>query len=251
MPDLADLFGLHGRTAIITGPTKGIGLATAELFYVAGAKLVLADKDVDACDRLAQKLDGVSIPTDVSEPRALEKLAREAPLADVLVCNAGIPGPLVPMHEMREQDWQRLLAINLDHPLRLSSLIAPGMAELKRGSIILLSSIAGFRGNARLGHYGLTKAALSQLARNLAVEWGASGVRANAIAPGLIETEWAGAVLSNPDASERRLGLTPLRRAGSVGEIAATALFLASDAAGFITGQTIIADGGTLITDGN
>ena len=97
----------------------------------------------------------------------------------------------------------------------------------------------------------MTKAALAQLARNLAVEWGPSGVRANAIAPGLIATEWAGAILSSPDRAERRLGLTPLRRAGSPEEIAATALYLASDAGGFTTGQTIVVDGGTLISDGS
>jgi len=125
------------------------------------------------------------------------------------------------------------------------------MAARGRGSIVLLSSIAGLRGNAMLGHYGMTKAALAQLARNLAVEWGPSGVRANAIAPGLIATEWAGAILSSPDRAERRLGLTPLRRAGSPEEIAATALYLASDAGGFTTGQTIVVDGGTLISDGS
>lgn len=155
------------------------------------------------------------------------------------------------MHAIVEADREQLYAVNLMHPIRLTGLIAPHMAARNRGSIVLLSSIAGLRGTSRLGHYGLTKAALAQLARNLAVEWGPSGVRANAIAPGLIETEWADAILSSPERAARRLGLTPLRRPGSPEEVAATALYLASDAGGFTTGQTIVVDGGTLISDGS
>jgi NAD(P)-dependent dehydrogenase (short-subunit alcohol dehydrogenase family) len=251
MPDLTQLYGLDGRTALITGPTKGIGLETARLFHAAGAKLVLADVDGSACKSLAAELDALAVPTDVRDPDALVKLAEKAGPVDVLVCNAGIPGPVAPMHEVSDDQRLDLFATNMEHPLKLSGFIAPAMAQRGKGSIILLSSIAGLRGNARLGLYGMTKAALAQLARNLAVEWGPSGVRANAIAPGLIETEWAKAILTDPTAAERRLGMTPLRRAGMPKEIAATALFLASDAAGFITGQTIVADGGTTISDGN
>lgn len=248
-------FRLEGKTALITGPTRGIGLAIARLFAGAGARLVLADIDAPACDALAATLGAVSLPTDVSDAAALTRLADQAEAqtggVDILVCNAGIAGTPSPMHAMAESDRDTLYAVNLLHPLRLTSLIAPHMAARRRGSIVLLSSIAGLRGNAMLGHYGMTKAALAQLARNLAVEWGPSGVRANAIAPGLIETEWAGAILSSPDRAERRLGLTPLRRAGSPEEIAATALYLGSDAGGFTTGQTIVVDGGTLISDGS
>jgi len=248
-------FRLEGKTALITGPTRGIGLAIARLFAGAGARLVLADIDAPACDALAAVLGGISVPTDVGDAAALGRLAEQAESRtdgiDILICNAGIAGSAAPMHAMAESDRDTLYAVNLLHPLRLTSLIAPRMAARGRGSIVLLSSIAGLRGNAMLGHYGMTKAALAQLARNLAVEWGPFGVRANAIAPGLIETEWAGAILSSPDRAERRLGLTPLRRAGSTDEIAATALYLASDASGFTTGQTIVVDGGTLISDGS
>ena len=248
-------FRLEGKTALITGPTRGIGLAIARLFAGAGASLVLADIDAPACDALAATLGAISLPTDVSDATALARLADQAEAQtggiDILVCNAGIAGPAAPMHAMAESDRDTLYAVNLLHPLRLTGLIAPRMAARRRGSIVLLSSIAGLRGNAMLGHYGMTKAALAQLARNLAVEWGPSGIRANAIAPGLIETEWAGAILSSPDRAERRLGLTPLRRAGSPKEVAATTLYLASDAGGFTTGQTIVVDGGTLISDGS
>jgi NAD(P)-dependent dehydrogenase (short-subunit alcohol dehydrogenase family) len=248
-------FRLDGRTALITGPVRGIGLAIARLFAGAGARLVLADIDAAACDALADELRGRSIPTDVGDAAQIERLADQAEAqsggVDILVCNAGIAGRAAPMHAQDDADRARLHAINLLHPLRLTARIAPAMAARGRGSIVLMSSIAGLRGNAMLGDYGMTKAALAQLARNLAVEWGPSGVRANAIAPGLIATDWAGAILSSPERAERRLGLTPLRRAGTVAEVAATALYLASDAGGFTTGQTIVVDGGTLISDGS
>lgn len=247
-------FRLDGRTALVTGPVRGIGLAIARLFAGAGARLLLADRDGAGCDALAAELGGVSIPTDVADPAALDRLAERAEAAggvDILVCNAGIAGRPAPMHQATEAERTQLHAVNLLHPLRLANRIAPAMAARGRGSIILMSSIAGLRGNAMLGDYGMTKAALAQLARNLAVEWGPSGVRANAIAPGLIATDWVDAILSTPDRAQRRLGLTPLRRAGTVDEVAATALYLASDAGGFTTGQTIVVDGGTLISDGS
>lgn len=248
-------FRLDSRTALITGPVRGIGLAIAKLFAAAGARLVLADVDGPACDALAEELGGLSIPTDVGDAGAIESLTDDAFAqaggVDILVCNAGIAGRASAMRDLTEAERERLYAINLLHPVRLSARMAPHMAARGGGSIVLLSSIAGLRGNAMLGHYGMTKAALAQLARNLAVEWGPSGVRANAIAPGLIETEWADAILATPDRAERRLGLTPLRRPGTPAEVATTALYLASDAGGFVTGQTVVVDGGTLISDGS
>lgn len=255
MPDPATLFSLAGRTALITGPVRGIGLAMARLFAAAGARLVLVDKDADECAVLAAELGGVAHAADLSDAAAIRDLVALPDLqagVDVLVCNAGIAGTPAAMHETSEAEREALYAINLLHPLRLCNAIAPRMAEAGRGgSIILMSSLAGLRGNARLGHYAITKAALAQLARNLAVEWGPHGIRANAIAPGLIETGWAAGIIGNPDAASRRLGLTPLRRMGTPAEVAATALYLASDAGAFTTGQTIVVDGGTLITDGN
>ncbi|MEO6092560.1 MAG: glucose 1-dehydrogenase [Novosphingobium sp.] len=254
MPDVRQLFGLDGRRALITGPTRGIGLSIARLFAAAGAELILVGNDARACDDLATELGGISLPADVRDPAELARVAERGEAEggiDVLVCNAGIAGTEQLMHAASRAEREELFAINLDHPLLLSGLVAPGMARRGRGSIILLSSIAGFRGNARIGLYGMTKAALAQLARNLAVEWGPSGVRANAIAPGLIATSWAESVIGDPAAAERRLGQTPLRRIGTPEEIASAALFLASEAAGFVTGQTIVVDGGTLISDGN
>jgi NAD(P)-dependent dehydrogenase (short-subunit alcohol dehydrogenase family) len=258
--DMERLFRLDGRTALITGGAQGIGRAIAALFAGAGAHVMIADRNRDTGTHLAHSLTAQGqradfLAADLADPHALAALADTAEDVsggiDILVCNAGISGAAGPMHLMADADRDALYAVNLDHPIRLSNRLAQAMAARGRGSIILMSSLAGLRGNGGIGHYGITKAALAQLARNLAVEWGPRGVRANALAPGLIATDWAQAILSNPERTERRLGLTPLRRIGMPEEVAAAALFLASDAAGFITGQTLVVDGGTLISDGN
>lgn len=251
MSDAAGFFDLGGRRVLVTGPARGIGLAIARLFASAGAELVLADVDAGACDALTVELGATSIPTNVADRASLEKLARTCGDVDVMVCNAGIAGPPGPMNRVSDTDRERLFAVNMEHPLNLSGLIAPRMAERGSGSIVLLSSIAGLRGNGAIGLYGMTKAAVSQLARNLAVEWGPSGVRANAVAPGLVATEWAEAIIGNPEARKKRLGATPLRRVAEPEEIASVALFLACSASSFVTGQTLVVDGGTTISDGS
>lgn len=260
MSGLDRYFGLTGQVVLITGATRGIGRAMVDAFADAGATLVLASNEGEACADLAAELTGrgiaaLAVPCDVGikadlaalVTRAIDRFGR----IDVLVCNAGIAGPFGPMGEGGDDAFDDLLRVNLRHPLWLSTLVAPVMQRQGGGSIVLTASIAGLRGNKGVGLYGLTKAALMQLARNLAVEWGPSNIRANAIAPGLIGTDWASAILANPQASDRRLGLTPLRRVGEPWEVAAAALFLASPAAGFVTGHTLVVDGGTLITDGN
>ena len=143
------------------------------------------------------------------------------------------------------------MSLNLDSVVELCGLAVPHMLARGGGSIILLSSIAGMRGNKTLGSYALSKAALAQLARNLAVEFGPDGIRANALAPGFIRTELAAPLLADATFMARRMQNTPLRRVGEPEEVAGAALFLASGAGAFVTGQTIVVDGGTLITDGN
>ena len=251
MTSLERYFGLEGKVALVVGATGGIGTEISRAFAAAGARLVLSSNDEMACNILAEELGAKSHPADVRATGALDGLVEVAGAIDILVCNAGISGHFGPLGEVADEDRSEIFDINLNAALHLSGKVAPVMAARGGGSIILMSSIAGLRGTARLGLYGLTKAALAQLARNLAVEWGPQGVRANAIAPGLIRTSWADAILSSPDKSAARLGQTPLRRIGEPWEVAATALFLASPAAAFITGQTIVVDGGTLISDGN
>jgi NAD(P)-dependent dehydrogenase (short-subunit alcohol dehydrogenase family) len=244
-------FGLSGKVALIVGATGGIGTEISRAFASAGAELVLSSDDETACNVLAEELGAKSHPADVRNKAELDDLLDATGAINILVCNAGISGQFGPLGEANDEDRSEIFEINLNAALHLSSKAAPIIAARGGGSIVLMSSIAGLRGNARLGLYGLTKAALAQLARNLAVKWGPKGVRANAIAPGLIRTSWADAILNSPEKSAARLGQTPLRRIGGPWEVAATSLFLASPAAAFITGQTIVVDRGTLTSDGN
>jgi NAD(P)-dependent dehydrogenase (short-subunit alcohol dehydrogenase family) len=149
------------------------------------------------------------------------------------------------------EDWQQVMDVNLRAAVRLSARLIPGMAARGGGSVVLMSSIAGLRGNRAIGLYGLSKAALAQLARNLAVEWGPQGVRVNAVSPGLVRTPLATQLMADEAFMKRRIQATPLRRVGEPQEIAAVVLMLASPAGGFITGQNLVVDGGTTISDGS
>jgi NAD(P)-dependent dehydrogenase (short-subunit alcohol dehydrogenase family) len=253
-------FGIKGRTVLLTGATRGIGLAMTDAFADAGARLVVASNETEACLELgatlrSRGLEALAVPADVRSAQDLDALTDAAVERfggiDVLVCNAGVSGHMGSIADVNDAAYAEAFDVNLRHPLRLCGRVAPVMAQRGGGSIILTSSIAGLRGNARIGLYALTKAALAQLARNLAVEYGPKGVRANAIAPGLIRTGWAAAILSNPEATAARLGQTPLRRIGEPWEVAAAALFLAGPGSAFITGHTLVVDGGTLVSDGN
>ncbi len=250
-------FSLQGRVVLMTGATGGIGEPTARLLAEAGAKLILSSHQSEALSTLCADLpnDARALPCDLSDRKAVEPFARQAEAihgrVDVLICNAGVEGPVGPIGTAPQADMDRLLAINLYSAITLSGSLAPGMGKRGSGSIVLVSSIAGVRGNRSIGAYGIAKAGLTQLARNLAVEWGPLGVRANAVAPGLIETGFAAPILDDAARLERRLSLTPLRRVGSPEEIAACILFLAGDAAGFVSGHNLVVDGGTTISDGS
>lgn len=258
--NLKRYFGMENKSVLITGATRGIGLAMAEAFVDAGANVIVSSDEADECDAVAKRLarNGrkvIGVACDVRSPAELEALvaqtnAKLGPI-DVLVCNAGVCPHFGPMGEADDATYEQTFAVNLQHSLRLTGLVAPQMAERRQGRIVLTSSIAGLRGNKAVGLYGLSKAALAQLARNLAVEWGPYGVTANAISPGLIATAWATGILTDPEASKKRLQSTPLRRVGEPWEVAAAALFLASPGAGFISGHNLVVDGGTLVSDGN
>lgn len=256
---MSDLFRLDGSIALVTGAAGGLGRAIAQAFAQQGADLVLADRALGAAQEVAAECRGFGVraqalAADLMHPAQVDRLAEEAAAVfgriDVLVCNAGMQGPAGPMAAVSESDWASVFQVNLGSAHTLASRLVPAMAERGCGSVILMASIAALRGNKAIGLYGMSKAALAQLARNLAVEWGPRGVRANAIAPGLIRTPLAHELLANEAFMARRLAATPLRRDGEPQEVAGVAVLLASRAGAFITGQTLVVDGGTLISDG-
>jgi NAD(P)-dependent dehydrogenase (short-subunit alcohol dehydrogenase family) len=252
---MSAMFDLAGKRAIITGSTRGIGRAIAEAFVAAGARVVISSEDAADTARAAADLGQPGIACDVADDAALARLVdgalTELGGIDILVCNAGITGAPGPFATIDMADYARVMAINLRSQVVLANLCLPQIARAPNGSVILISSLSALRGNGQINAYALAKAGVSQLARNLAVEWGPRGVRANAIAPGFIATELSRPLLENTEFMARRMAMTPLRRPGTVQEVAGAALFLASAAGGFVTGQTLVVDGGTVITDGS
>jgi NAD(P)-dependent dehydrogenase (short-subunit alcohol dehydrogenase family) len=257
---MSDLFSLAGKVALITGGTRGIGLAIASEMARAGAQVVLSSNETQACSDAAASLralglDVIGIACEVSQRAQLQDLVRgalsERGRIDILVCNAGVAPHLGPIGEASDLDWDQTMTVNLRSVLWLTSLVIPGMAQRRDGAVILTASLSSLRGNKAIGLYGLSKAGIAQLARNLAVEWGPSNVRVNAISPGVIATEFARPLTDNAPALARRLAQTPLRRVGEPCEVAGVAVMLAARAGAFITGQNLIVDGGTLISDGN
>lgn len=252
---MGDLFDLTGKVAIVTGSTRGIGRAIAGALIDAGARVVISSEDAADTARVATELGMPGIACDVSDDAALARLvdfsAAELGRLDVLVCNAGITGQAGPFADIDMDDYARVMAINLRSQVVLCNLALPHIAASGGGAAVLVASLSGLRGNARINAYALAKAGVAQLARNLAVEWGPQGVRVNALSPGFIATELSQPLLDNPDFMARRMGMTPLRRSGTPDEVAGAAVFLASPAGGFVTGHNLVVDGGTLITDGS
>ncbi len=256
-----DLFDLRGKHALVCGSSRGIGLATARLLGQAGATVIISSNGRDEGARAARALresddiDAHYLFHDARSRESVDALWTQANALrasiDVLVCNTGVAPHMGPMRSADDAAWDLTLTINLRSAVWLCNRATAEMAERGGGSIILTSSIAGVRGNQSLGVYGVSKAAVAALARNLAVEWGPRNVRVNAISPGMIATEFARPILDNEAVLARRLQATPLRRTGTSDEIAAVALLLAAPAGAFITGQNLIVDGGTTISDGN
>lgn len=247
------LFDLSGKVALITGSTKGIGRAIAEQMARCGARVVISSRKADACKQVAGELvaagfEALAVPCHVGRKEDLQRLV-DTTLAhwgriDVLVCNAATNPVYGPTREMTDEAWDKIMETNVKGTFWLCNRVLPGMAERGGGSVILLSSIAGLRGNTTIGTYGVSKAAEAALARNLAAEWGPDGIRVNAIAPGLVRTDFARALLDDPERLRRAAEKTPLRRIGEPIDIAGLAVFLAAPASAYITGQVIVADGG-------
>ncbi|HEX8507421.1 MAG TPA: SDR family oxidoreductase [Hymenobacter sp.] len=256
---MSNLFDLTGKVALVTGGSSGMGRAIALALGEHGAAVVVSSNDAAACAATVQEFGGqgitaLALACDMGAQGQVRELADQA-LArlgrvDVLVSCVGM-APTGSVLEITANDFEATMAINVQSAIYLTKLLMPQMVERRDGALIYLASIAGVRGNKNIGLYGVSKAALIQLARNLAVEFGPVNIRANTISPGVIETAFARPMLDSPEVMVRRLALTPLRRVGQPEEVAGVAVLLASRAGGFITGQNIVVDGGTVISDGN
>lgn len=250
-----ELFDLRGRVAIVTGSAKGIGHAIARRFIEHGAQVVITARNEEACEAVAAELNhefgdeaATPISCDIGDPsqqdRLVEGAYRKFGRLNILVCNAAINPYLGPSAEMPEETFQAILDTNVIANNRLIQLALPGMFPTGGGTVILLATTGAFRGSRLNGAYCVSKAALVQLARNIAVEHGRRGVRANCIAPGPVRTDMARDLLDNPRAYQRLKDTSPLGRIGEPDDIAGAAVFLASQASAYMTGQTLIVDGG-------
>ena len=251
-----NMFDLTDKVALITGSTKGIGKSIAWNMAKAGAKVVVSSRKAEVCAAVTKELTdagftAISLPCNVGRREEVEKLAADTikhyGRIDILVCNAATNPVYGPTAKASDDAFDKIMGTNVKSVWQLCNIVIPQMAERKDGAVIVVSSIGGLRGNGIIGLYGVSKAADMALVRNLAVEWGPHNIRVNAIAPGLVKTDFAKALWDDPKLREAREAETPLRRIGDPDDIGGVAVFLASRAAAFMTGQVIVADGGVTI----
>lgn len=249
-------FDLSGKVAIVTGSSRGIGRSIAETMAGLGAKVVVSSRKADACEQVADAIRAKGgtakvVACNISRKPEVEALVAETKAAfgriDILVCNAAINPVYGPMGTLTDEAFDKIMGANVKSNLWLCNLVMPGMAEAGGGAVVIVSSIAGLRGTEVIGAYGISKAADFALARNLALEWGPKNVRINCIAPGLINTDFAQALMADAKLLEDRNRHTPLRRVGLPDEIGGVAAFLASPASSYMTGQVVVVDGGVTI----
>lgn len=257
---VAPLFDVAGRRVLVTGGTRGIGGGIVRRLAEAGARVAFCSEDSADVGRAQAAFDADELGTfgltcDVRDEAALAALVATTTDRlgglDALVCNAGITGRPGGFADLDMADFDRVMNINLRSMVVLARLVRPHLVAAGGGSIVLMASLSAQRGNKAISSYALAKAGVTQLARNLAVEWGPDNIRANSIAPGLIRTELSGPLLVDKAFMARRMQMTPLRRVGEIDEIVGAVHYLLAPAGAFVNGHTLVIDGGTLVTDGS
>ncbi|WP_434422605.1 SDR family NAD(P)-dependent oxidoreductase [Nannocystis pusilla] len=250
------IIDLSDKVAIVTGSSRGIGRSIAEHLARAGARVVISSRKPTPCDEVAEAIRGaggqaLAVPCNISEKAQVDALVdrtlAEWGKVNVLVCNAATNPYFGSLDGLGDDVFHKIMHNNVLSNLWLARRVAPGMIERRDGAILMISSIGGLRGDPLIGAYNMSKAADMQLVRSLAVEWGPHNVRVNAIAPGLVKTDFARALWQNPDLKQLVERRTPLGRIGDPDDIAPLAALLCSPAGSFITGQVLVADGGVTI----
>jgi NAD(P)-dependent dehydrogenase (short-subunit alcohol dehydrogenase family) len=255
----SSLFDLSGKVAVVTGSSRGIGRAIAERMAEHGARVVVTSRKVDACEEVVKAIkakggEAFAHACNIGRKEDLQGLVNAAIQKwggiDVLVCNAAVNPYFGPAQQMSDEAYDKVMNSNVRSNFWLCNLVLPQMAERGGGSVIIISSVGGLLGSPVIGVYGISKAADMALARNICVEWGSKNIRANCIAPGLVRTDFAKALWDNPQIYEQTIKAYPLRRIGEPDEIAGAAVFLAGPSGSFMTGQTIVIDGGGMVGRG-
>ena len=252
------MFDLRGKSAIITGSSKGIGKSIAMQMALQGAKVVVSSRKVDVCEETAKEInaacegkdgEAIVIPCNISDKAAMQMLVDETRnqfgKVDILVCNAATNPFFGSLLDIPEEAFDKVMNNNIKSNHLLCNMVLPEMIERKDGNIIIVSSVGGLRGSSVLGAYDISKAADIMLVKNLAIEFGPHNVRTNAIAPGLFRTDFAKALWENPDILKQSTASCPLKRIGEPDEIGGAAVFLASSAGSFVNGHTLVIDGGS------
>ena len=250
-----DLFDLTGRVVLLTGASKGMGKAMAEGLAEHGAKVVISSRKLDQCEAVAADINArcgagsaIAVACNIGYKEQLQALVDETrqrlgPI-DALVHNAGVNPFYGSMSEIPDEAFDKIMGSNVRSVHWICQMVAPDMLARGRGSIMVTSSTGAFHASEVLGTYNISKLADIALVRNLAAEWGPKGVRVNAICPGLIRTDFARALWDNPEAAKRANEAIPLRRLGEAEDLKGLAVFLASDASSYITGQALTVCGG-------
>ena len=252
------LFDLTDRVAVITGASKGMGLAMANALADHGAKVVISSRKLDQCEAACAAITArhgagraIAIACNIGYKEQLQALVDETHerlgSIDVLICNAGVNPFFGPSADIPDSAFDKIMASNVKSNHWLAHMVLPDMVEKRHGSVIVTSSTAAFGPSEVLGTYNISKTADLALVRNLALEYGPFNVRVNAICPGLIRTDFAKALWDNPEIEKRATERMPLRRVGEPEELAGVAVFLASDASSYVTGQAITVCGGSVM----